>query len=141
MLLVRELKSLEVFQVLQVVVVGYHKQVIADSGYPSVDIIPWFIGALTNSPAKLSHYMGVQRGFLAAGEAICFGVDAINIPYVVLASVIFGLYALGIAVLTFLAVYHITETNYGQEEGDGGAAPATVPKPSSQVEEKTKTEI
>ncbi|KAH6873595.1 hypothetical protein B0T10DRAFT_466126 [Thelonectria olida] len=75
-------------------------------------IVPWFIGALTNSPARLSHYMGVQRGFFAAGEAICIGIDSIKISYVVFASAIFGFYAAGVAVLACLGAYHIIETNY-----------------------------
>jgi hypothetical protein len=82
-------------------------------------IVPWFVGALTNSPSTLGYYMGVQRGFLAAGEAICFGVDSVKIPYVLFASVICGFYALGIAVLAYLAIYHITETSYREDAESG----------------------
>lgn len=79
--------------------------------------------------------MGIQRGFLAAGEAICFGVDSIGIPYVVFASVIFGLYAIGIAGLSFLGFYYITETNYGRED-DGVTWESET---SNQAKEKTDT--
>ncbi|KAI1848639.1 hypothetical protein JX266_005498 [Neoarthrinium moseri] len=72
-------------------------------------IVPWFIGALDIPPGKLSHYMGVQRGFLAAGEAICFGVDAARISYVVFSGAIFAFYAAGIAVLFYIGAYELKE--------------------------------
>ena len=86
-------------------------------------LVPWFVGALTNAPARLSHYMGVQRGFLAAGEAICFGADAAGIPYPAFAGAILALYVAGMAALACLAVYHVTETNYGCEGEEGAVAP------------------
>ena len=89
-------------------------------------LVPWFVGSLTNSPARLSHYVGVQRGFLAAGEAICFGLDAAGIPYSAFAGGIFALYVTGIIALAYLAVCHITETNYGQEGEDGAVTPKYV---------------
>ncbi|ORY64795.1 uncharacterized protein BCR38DRAFT_431019 [Pseudomassariella vexata] len=74
-------------------------------------LVPWLIGALTMSPDKLSHYMGAQRGFLAAGEAVCFGVDSIKIPYVTFASAIFDFYLVGIFALAYLCIYYVTEKN------------------------------
>ncbi|KAI3395007.1 hypothetical protein diail_1896 [Diaporthe ilicicola] len=72
-------------------------------------LVPWFIGALDLPPEKLSYYMGVQRGFLAAGEAICFGVDAARIPYVAFSGAIFGFYAAGIGALAYMCVFHVAE--------------------------------
>lgn len=70
-------------------------------------LVPWFIGALGLPPEKLGYYMGVQRGFLAAGEAICFGLDAARISYVAFSSAIFGFYATGISALAYVYTFHI----------------------------------
>lgn len=70
-------------------------------------LVPWYIGALDIPPGQVGHYMGAQRGFLAAGEAISFGVDAAGIPYVAFASVIFACYAAGIAALAYMGACHI----------------------------------
>lgn len=68
---------------------------------------------VTNVPVK-----GVYRSFLAAGEAICFGVDSIGFAYVKEAGIIFAFYALGVIVFIYLAAFHITETEYfAGEEG------------------------
>lgn len=72
-------------------------------------LVPWFIGALGLPPEKLSHYMGVQRGFLAAGEAICFGVDAAGIPYIAFSGLIFGFYAAAIGALAYMGAFHLAE--------------------------------
>jgi hypothetical protein len=72
-------------------------------------LVPWFIGALGLPPEKLSHYMGVQRGFLAAGEAICFGVDAARIPYVAFSGAVFAFYVAGIGVLAYMCLFHMAE--------------------------------
>ncbi|ETS86101.1 hypothetical protein PFICI_04126 [Pestalotiopsis fici W106-1] len=77
-------------------------------------IVPWFIGNLDIPQDKISHYMGVQRGFLAAGEAICFGVDAAKISYVAFASAIFALYAVGIAVLVYMGASQLVESSSRQ---------------------------
>lgn len=72
-------------------------------------LVPWFIGALGLPSEKLSHYMGVQRGFLAAGEAICFGADAARIPYVAFSGAIFGFYAAAIGALAYMCTFHVAE--------------------------------
>ncbi|KAL1873275.1 hypothetical protein Plec18167_006324 [Paecilomyces lecythidis] len=75
-------------------------------------IILYFLGTLTNSPRKSANYAGVFRGFLGAGEAICFGVDSISVPYIKEAGVIFCFYATGVLVFTYLATFHISDTEY-----------------------------
>lgn len=72
-------------------------------------LVPWFIGALDLPSEKLSHYMGVQRGFLAAGEAICFGADAARIPYGAFSGAIFGFYAAAIGALAYMCTFHVAE--------------------------------
>ncbi|KAM0818433.1 hypothetical protein AB5N19_04244 [Seiridium cardinale] len=88
-------------------------------------LVPWFIGNLDIPEEKISHYMGVQRGFLAAGEAICFGVDAAKIPYVAFAGAIFAFYAVGIAALAYMGSCHLTASSRAQPEmgvfGEDGA--------------------
>lgn len=75
-------------------------------------IILYFLGTLTNSPRKSANYAGVFRGFLGAGEAICFGVDSISVPYIKEAGVIFCFYTTGVLVFAYLAAFHIHETEY-----------------------------
>lgn len=58
------------------------------------------------------------RGILGAGEAICFGVDSIAVPYIKEAAVIFAFYATGCLVFLYLALYHIKETEYFAGEED-----------------------
>lgn len=65
---------------------------------------------------------GVFRGWLAAGEAICFGVDSLAVPYIKEAAVIFAFLAAGVLVLGYLALFHITETEYFTGE-DGVVIP------------------
>jgi hypothetical protein len=83
-------------------------------------IVPWFIGNLDIPQDKISHYMGVQRGFLAAGEAICFGVDAAKISYVAFAGAIFAFYAVGIAVLAYMGASQLIESSPRPADSEAG---------------------
>ncbi len=71
------------------------------------------------------HFQGVFRGFLGAGEAICFGLDSIAVPYVKEAGVIFAFYTSGVLVFVYLAAFHIKETKYFTGE-DGVVIPKHV---------------
>ncbi|KAI0025941.1 hypothetical protein F4780DRAFT_789418 [Xylariomycetidae sp. FL0641] len=86
-------------------------------------VVMYFIGAITNSPQALTHYNGVFRGFLGAGEAIAFGVDSIGVPFVKEAGVIFAFYLWGICMFYYLGWYHITETNYFKKGEEGVVVP------------------
>ncbi|ORY69003.1 uncharacterized protein BCR38DRAFT_363860 [Pseudomassariella vexata] len=81
-------------------------------------IILYYLGCLTNSPRKSANYAGVFRGILGAGEAICFGLDSIQVPYIKEAAVIFAFYATGVLVFLYLGLYHIRETEYFAGEED-----------------------
>ncbi|KAI8931951.1 hypothetical protein NX059_010851 [Plenodomus lindquistii] len=85
-------------------------------------IVYYWIGALTNSPQKLTHYVGIFRGVLGAGEAICFGLDSIKIPFIAEAGGILLFYVIGIASFYYLGVYHIKDTNYDHAE-EGAVVP------------------
>lgn len=80
------------------------------------NIVYYWIGALTNSPQKLTHYVGIFRGVLGAGEAICFGLDSIKIPFIAEAGGILLFYMMGIASFYYLGIYHMTDTNYDKTE-------------------------
>jgi hypothetical protein len=86
------------------------------------NIVYYWIGALTNSPEKLIHYVGVFRGVLGAGEAIIFGLDSIKIPYIAEAGGILLFYVIGICVFYYLGFYHIKDTNYNHVE-EGAVVP------------------
>jgi len=86
------------------------------------NIVYYWIGALTNSPQKLTHYVGVFRGVLGAGEAICFGLDSIKIPFIAEAGGILLFYLMGIASFYYLGFYHMTDTNYNRAE-EGAIVP------------------
>lgn len=58
------------------------------------------------------YVQGVYRGFLASGEAICFGLDSIAVPYIKEAGVLFAFYATGVLVFIYIAAFHITDTEY-----------------------------
>ncbi|OJI99489.1 hypothetical protein ASPVEDRAFT_26301 [Aspergillus versicolor CBS 583.65] len=88
-------------------------------------IVLYFLGALTNSPTKSANYAGVFRGFLGAGEAICFGVDSIKVPYMKEAAVIFAFYTSGVLIFAFIAAFHIKDTEYFNGE-DGVVIPKHV---------------
>ncbi|KAJ5573147.1 hypothetical protein N7450_010131 [Penicillium hetheringtonii] len=81
-------------------------------------IILYFLGALTNSPKKSANYAGVFRGFLGAGEAICFGVDSVMVPFMKEAAVIFTFYTSGVLIFTYIAAFHIKDTEYFNGEED-----------------------
>jgi len=82
----------------------------------------YWIGAITNSPQKLTHYVGVFRGVLGAGEAVCFGLDSIKIPFLAESGGILLFYMLGIASFYYLGIYHIKDTNYDHHE-EGAVIP------------------
>ncbi|OAL05561.1 hypothetical protein IQ06DRAFT_239766 [Phaeosphaeriaceae sp. SRC1lsM3a] len=86
------------------------------------NIVYYWIGALTNSPQKLTHYVGVFRGVLGAGEAIIFGLDSIKIPYIAEAGGILLFYVIGICVFYYLGIYRIKDTNYDHAE-EGAVIP------------------
>ncbi|KAL2006965.1 hypothetical protein VTN00DRAFT_8403 [Thermoascus crustaceus] len=79
-------------------------------------IILYFLGTLTNFPRKSANYADVFRGVLGAGEAICFGLDSISVPYIKEAGVIFCLYASGVLIFAYLAAFHIREEYFSGEE-------------------------
>ena len=78
---------------------------------------------MTNSPTKLAHYSGVFRGVLGAGEAICFGLDSIEIPYIKEAGGIFAFYATGVLGFYYLVLFQIDETNYFKDGEVGAVVP------------------
>ncbi|KAF2727326.1 hypothetical protein EJ04DRAFT_505881 [Polyplosphaeria fusca] len=80
------------------------------------NIVYYYIGALTNSPQKLTHYVGVFRGVLGAGEAVCFGLDSIKIPFISEAGGVLLFYSVGIAAFYYLGVRHVKDTNYDRQE-------------------------
>ncbi|KAJ5761416.1 hypothetical protein N7533_003455 [Penicillium manginii] len=61
---------------------------------------------------------GVFRGFLGAGEAICFGVDSLKVPFMKEAAVIFAFYTSGVLIFTYIAAFHIKDTEYFNGEDD-----------------------
>jgi hypothetical protein len=79
-------------------------------------LILYYLGALTNDPYTASHYGGGFRAGLAAGEAVFFGVDSLEIPFAREAGVIFALYALGTAIFAYLGLTQIEDTMYFKEE-------------------------
>ncbi|KAJ5376292.1 hypothetical protein N7509_013178 [Penicillium cosmopolitanum] len=62
--------------------------------------------------------LGVFRGFLGAGEAICFGVDSLKVPFMKEAAVIFTFYTSGVLIFTYIATFHIKDTEYFNGEDD-----------------------
>ncbi|KAH8701808.1 hypothetical protein BGW36DRAFT_289358 [Talaromyces proteolyticus] len=81
-------------------------------------LILYFLGCLTNSPRKSANYAGIFRAMQGAGEAICFGVDSIEVPYIKEAGVLLAFYTAGVIIFGYLAVFHISETQYfAGEEG------------------------
>ncbi|KAF1995490.1 hypothetical protein P154DRAFT_580797 [Amniculicola lignicola CBS 123094] len=81
-------------------------------------IILWFLGCFSNLLRKAVNYAGVLRGCLGAGEAICFGVDSIAVPYMKEAAMIFAFYIAGVFIFLYLALFHISNTEYfSHEEG------------------------
>ncbi|KUJ07076.1 uncharacterized protein LY89DRAFT_601886 [Mollisia scopiformis] len=86
-------------------------------------LILYYLGCFTNSPRKAANYaasipLGVFRGFLGAGEAICFGLDSIGIPYIKEAGGIFAFYTTGVLIFLYMAAFHIEETKYFSGEED-----------------------
>ena len=55
---------------------------------------------------------------LGAGEAVCFGLDSIKIPFLAEAGGVLLFYLVGIASFYYLGIYHVKDTNYDlREEG------------------------
>lgn len=94
-------------------------------------IIMYFLGCFTNNPRRAANNAGVFRGFLAAGEAVAFGVDSRKTAYVIESGIILGFYALGFVLMGYLAVFVIQDTRYFQEEE------VTIPKHIRDENEKS----
>jgi hypothetical protein len=92
----------------------------------------YFLGTFTNNPHDAANNAGVFRAFMAAGEAICFGLDSHGLKYIVEAGVILGVYTLACVGMGYLALFTITETKYFLEEE------VTIPK---HVEEEHQRQI
>lgn len=86
------------------------------------NIVYYWLGALTNNPRTLTHYVGVFRGVLGAGEAVCFGLDSIKIPFIAESGGILLFYTIGVASFYYLGIYHIKDTNYDKDE-EGAVVP------------------
>ncbi|ERS98593.1 hypothetical protein HMPREF1624_05379 [Sporothrix schenckii ATCC 58251] len=81
-------------------------------------IILYFLSCMTNSPRKAANYAGVYRSFLAAGEAVVFGIDSAGVSFLNMAAVLFAFYTAGVFVFLYLALFHVTETQYFTGEDD-----------------------
>lgn len=81
-------------------------------------IILYFLSCMTNSPRKAANYAGVYRSFLAAGEAVVFGIDSAGVSFLNMAAVLFAFYTAGVLIFLYLALFHITETQYFTGEDD-----------------------
>jgi hypothetical protein len=66
--------------------------------------------------------VGVFRGVLGAGEALCFGLDSIQIPFIAEAGGVLLFYVIGISVFYYLGIVHMAETNYDKKE-EGAVIP------------------
>ncbi|CAK7199566.1 hypothetical protein SEUCBS139899_002247 [Sporothrix eucalyptigena] len=81
-------------------------------------IILYFLSCMTNSPRTSANYAGVYRSFLAAGEAIIFGIDSAGVSFLSMAAILFAFYTAGVLIFLYLALFHITETQYFAGEDD-----------------------
>lgn len=100
----------------------------------------YWIGAITNSPQKLTHYVGVFRGVLGAGEAVCFGLDSIKIPFIAEAGGTLLFYTIGVASFYYLGIYHIKDTNYDHHE-EGAIVPNHILEGTGLTEGQNQEEI
>ncbi|KIY03906.1 uncharacterized protein Z520_00598 [Fonsecaea multimorphosa CBS 102226] len=79
-------------------------------------MILYFLGCFTNNPRVAANNAGVFRGFMAAGEAIDFGVDSMGVPFLKESGALFAFYTAGVIAMGYLALFHIDETKYFTEE-------------------------
>ncbi|CAL5871358.1 uncharacterized protein PFLUO_LOCUS5608 [Penicillium psychrofluorescens] len=73
---------------------------------------------MTNKPGRLAHMSGFAVGFLSAGTATAFGIDAADTPYLNEICAYFALFVISVPILLFNA-NHATESNYFMEDGVG----------------------
>jgi hypothetical protein len=79
-------------------------------------VVMWYLGCFTNNPRNAANNAGVFRGFMAAGEAITFGIDSAGTKYVIEASTILAFYVVGMLAMLYLALYEIDDTKYFKEK-------------------------
>lgn len=79
-------------------------------------VVMWYLGCFTNNPRNAANNAGVFRGFMAAGEAVTFGIDSAGTKYVIEASSIFAFYVAGMIAMLYLALYEIDDTKYFKEK-------------------------
>ncbi|KAJ7021178.1 hypothetical protein C8F04DRAFT_1141804 [Mycena alexandri] len=72
------------------------------------------LSSLSNSPTTLARYAGIFKGTVAAGMSVVFGVDSILPPFY-LEYYAFGLQALGLAIMAFLCLTQVSDSNYFKE--------------------------
>lgn len=60
----------------------------------------WFMGAMSNDPAKLAHYAGFYKSLQSAGAAGVWRADAVGMPFM---NIFIGTWVLLVAGLFFAA--------------------------------------
>lgn len=80
------------------------------------NLVLWMLGTFTNDPSQSASMAGLFVGFLSAGTAVSFGVDATAQPYENENAAWFALATLCWPIMAFVAWKCVTDTNYNKEE-------------------------
>ncbi|KZT28006.1 MFS general substrate transporter [Neolentinus lepideus HHB14362 ss-1] len=84
----------------------------------------WILGAITNDPAKLSHYSGFYHSIQSAGAAGVFRVDAVGLPYM---NIFLSTWVLLIAglIIALPMLYSRIHDHEGGDDNDSHESSAT----------------
>ncbi|OQV11351.1 hypothetical protein CLAIMM_15197 [Cladophialophora immunda] len=81
-----------------------------------LNLVTWYLGAMSNDPLLCANYTGLLRCLISAGQGMMFGIDASAVPFVNEAGAMFGMFAMSILGMLAFATFCLEETRYFKEE-------------------------
>jgi len=81
-----------------------------------LNLVTWYLGAMSNDPVVCAHYSGLCRAFLGVGQGMVFGIDAAGVPFMNEAGAMLALMASSILGMLVFAWKCMEETRYFKED-------------------------
>ncbi|KAF2099337.1 hypothetical protein NA57DRAFT_74838 [Rhizodiscina lignyota] len=81
-----------------------------------LNLVTWYLGAMSNDPVICAHYSGLSRCLLGVGQGMMFGIDASGVAFVGEAGAMLALFTSSIIGLLLFTYYCMEETRYFKED-------------------------
>ncbi|RFU30759.1 hypothetical protein B7463_g5580, partial [Scytalidium lignicola] len=81
-----------------------------------LNLVTWYLGAMSNDPVVCANYSGLSRCLLGLGQGMMFGIDASGVPFINEAGAMFALFTSSILGMLVFATFCLEETRYFKED-------------------------